>query len=84
MVMLPSSGKGSARRPLEVGTEVFETNWDRIFNKHRENKTRENFMEVAFSEALLALKLGKAVSRHGWNSSLEPVVYLVPADQYPA
>lgn len=34
--------KGSNRRPLEVNKAVFDSNWDNIFNKDREQKMWEH------------------------------------------
>jgi hypothetical protein len=33
------SGKGSKPRPLSIDRKTYESNWDRIFNKHKHCNT---------------------------------------------
>lgn len=37
-----SGGKGSSARPLTVAKEIFESNWDKIFNKNKIDTVKEH------------------------------------------
>lgn len=36
-----TGGKGSARRPMAVDKEIYESNWDKIFSKKDYNVTED-------------------------------------------
>ncbi len=39
---MSTGGKGSKPRPLSVSRKTFEDNWDRIFSKRKNNKTKSS------------------------------------------
>ena len=40
-----AGGKGSGRRPMAVDKDIYESNWDKIFNKKDYNKKEEEVIE---------------------------------------
>jgi len=46
------SGKGSKPRPLSIPRKQFENNWERIFGKKKDDKTRSSRSETSRSRSV--------------------------------
>jgi hypothetical protein len=52
------SGKGSRPRPFSVDQTTFDSNWDRIFNKDKEEKLIDEVSKLVAEETLDETELG--------------------------
>jgi hypothetical protein len=53
------AGKGSRPRPYSVDQKTFDSNWDKIFNKSKEEKTIEEVSKLIAEETLDETELGE-------------------------
>lgn len=53
------SGKGSRPRPYSVDQKTFDSNWDRIFNKDKEEKLIDEVSKLVAEETLDETELGE-------------------------
>jgi hypothetical protein len=70
---MSDGGKGSSPRPFSIGAETYASNWDRIFNKNKEQtmqvRVKENTEDIGKCGCGRS-PTGKCIGWHGLSEEM--------------